>query len=230
MTRHAWLIPIDPVPALMRATLSVLNDSAITYTVLRPDDVRDQLDIAPPTAAILHGGGICLDLFDVQRWLAEFRVPTLVLVEGLTDRYEASLLDRGARDVVQIPASTSKLRSRLDALLREPPSVAIKRPSPPGSVPVNDFMSIQPAQRVVEVGSQQVRLTRSEFDLLLALALAQGTVLHRRDLAEALGRTHLSDRALESHISRIRLKLRAAGAPDCIASVRSVGYRLQAAS
>ena len=61
--------------------------------------------------------------------------------------------------------------------------------------------------------------------LLLALALAQGSVLNRRELADAVGAVELSDRALESHISRIRLKLRAAGAPDCIDSVRSVGYR-----
>ena len=93
-----------------------------------------------------------------------------------------------------------------------------------------DFIEIHLAQRVVQVRSTQLKLTRSEFDLLLALALAQGSVLNRRELADAVGAVELSDRALESHISRIRLKLRDAGAPDCIASVRSVGYRLQAVS
>lgn len=228
MTRHAWLVPIHPAPAALRATLAVLNDCGIAYTVLSPEDLRERLDQEQPPASIVHGGAVSPELFDVQRWLAEFHVPTLVLVENLTDRYEAVLLDRGARDVVGIPASTSKLRSRLDALVR-PRHLAVSRPSLPGVVPVADFMQIHPAQRVVEVGGRQVRLTKSEFDLLLALALAQGNVLERRELADALGKVHVSDRALESHISRIRTKLYAVGAPDCIASVRSVGYRLQVA-
>lgn len=228
MTRHAWLIPLDPAPADLRATLGVLNDCGITYTVLSPEDLREQLDQDRPPASILHGGEVSPGLFDAQRWLAEFHVPTLVLVEGLTDHYEASLLDRGARDVVGIPASARKLRSRLDALVRHPAS-ALSRLTAPGVVAVPDLLQIHPGQRIVEVGRQQVRLTRSEFDLLLALTLAQGAVLNRREMADAVGKVHLSDRALESHISRIRLKLRAAGAPDCIASVRSVGYRLQTA-
>ena len=228
MTRHAWLIPIDPAPAVLRATLSVLHDSAITYTMISPGEVREQLDEGAPPTSVVHGGIVTPELCDVQRWLAEFYVPTLVLVEALTDRYEAILLDRGARDVVGIPASTSKLRSRVEALVR-PPHYGPPHPGPPeGVVTVLDVIEIHPRHRTVEVGGQQVRLTRSEFDLLLALALAQGTVLERHELARATGRVHLSDRSLESHISRIRLKLRAAGTPDCIESVRSVGYRLEA--
>lgn len=227
MTRHAWLIPLEPVPAALRTTLGVLEDCAVTYTTVGPELVREQLDHDPPPAAIIHGGALTPELFDVQRWLAEFYVPTLVLVEGLTEHYEASLLDRGARDVVAIPASTRKLRSRLEALVRlqqEGPA----RPALPRKVSVAGMIEIHPRQRTVEVEQQRVDLTKSEFDLLLALALNQGDVLARSELAGAAGKVHLSDRALESHISRIRMKLRAAGAPDCIDSVRSVGYRLQA--
>lgn len=50
----------------------------------------------------------------------------------------------------------------------------------------------------------------------------------REELAAAAGKVHLSDRALETHISRVRMKLRAAGAPDYIGSVRAIGYRLRA--
>lgn len=223
MNRHAWLIPLDPSPAVLRATLGVLADCAVTYTMTGPETVREQLDREQPPAAIVHGGTVSPELFDVQRWLAEFHVPTLVLVEALTDFYEATLLDRGARDVVGVPTSARKLRSRVDALVR-PMAYEVSRI--PGPEPFSD-LRIDPAQRSVEVGSQRVRLTKSEFDLLLTLVRAQGNVLHRDELARAVGKGNLSDRALESHISRLRLKLRAAGAPDCIASVRSVGYRLQ---
>lgn len=229
MTRHAWLIPLEPAPAALRSTLGVLEDCGTRYTVVSPQQVREQLDEQPPAASIVHGGALTPELFDVQRWLAEFHVPTLVLVEGLTDHYEAILLDRGARDVVAIPASHRKLRSRVEALVR-PPHVTAVTPGPTRAVSVGDMIEMNPRQRTVAVGGQPVTLTKSEFDILLTLALNHGDVMTRSELAMATGKTHMSDRALESHVSRIRMKLRAAGAPDCIDSIRSVGYRLQVAS
>lgn len=228
MTRQAWLIPLDPAPGALGMTQSILEDSGVRYTVVEPERVREQLDEVVPPASIVHGGVLTPQLFDVQRWLAEFRVPALVLVERLTDHYEASLLDRGARDVVAIPASPRKLRSRVEALVR-PQDDAPPRPVLPRAVAVGDRVEIQPHQRTISVDGRYVTLTKTEFDLLLALALNQGDVLTRSALAAAAGKPHLSDRALESHISRIRTKLRAARAPDFIDSVRSVGYRLQVA-
>lgn len=228
MTRHTWLIPLDPAPAAFKTTLDTLEDCAIRYIIVGPELVRERLDQTTPLASIVHGGAITPELMDVQRWLAEFHVPTLVLAERLTDHYEASLLDRGARDVVGLPASTRKLRSRLDALVRSE-RLTPAGSSLPDSVSVAGTMDIHLRQRTVDVGSRRVNLTKSEFEILLALALNQGDVMPRAELAVAAGNASLSDRALESHISRIRMKLRAAGAPDCIDSVRSVGYRLQTA-
>lgn len=229
VTRHTWLIPVDPAPAALQTTLDVLEDRATAYITVDPELVREQLDRENPLASIVHGGTITPVLIDVQRWLAEFQVPTLVLVEELTDDYEASLLDRGARDVVGIPTSGRRLRSRLDALLRFAHQEPI-RADTPGSVSVAGMIDIYLRQRTVDVDGHRVNFTTTEFDILRALALNQGDVIPRSELAVAVGKVHLSDRALESHISRIRLKLRAAGAPDCIDSVRSIGYRLADAS
>ena len=229
MTGHTWLIPLDPAPAALQATLDVLEDRSTPYTTVDPDLVREQLDRERPLASLVHGGPITPELIDVQRWLAEFEVPTLVLVERLTDDYEASLLDRGARDVVAIPTSSRKLRSRLESLLRFAQE-GLAHPTKPDSLTVAGIIDIHPRQRAVDVEGKRVSFTTTEFDILRALATHQGDVIPRSELAVAVGKMHLSDRALESHISRIRLKLRAAGAPDCIGSVRSIGYRLVVAS
>ncbi|WP_192498638.1 winged helix-turn-helix domain-containing protein [Ornithinimicrobium pratense] len=227
MTRPAWLIPLEAAPAAFKTTLGALKDCSIPYIIVGPELVREQLDQDTPLASIVHGGAITPQLIDVQRWLAEFHVPTLVLVEALTDHYEASLLDRGARDVVGIPASTRKLRSRLDALVRSE-RIEPVRSSLPDLISVAGTIDIHLRQRTVDVGTRRVSLTKSEFQILLALALSQGDVVPRSELSVATGKANLSNRALESHISRTRMKLRAAGAPDCIDSVRSIGYRLQA--
>ena len=67
---------------------------------------------------------------------------------------------------------------------------------------------------------------RDEFELR-ALLRARGRVLRRDTLAEAtygVGH-HVADRTLDSHVSRMRRKLRQAGC-DPITAVRGVGYRL----
>lgn len=226
MSRRVWLIPIQPSPTQLKATVGVLERHDIDYSLVSPDLVRDRLNHRVPRAGIVHGGAITPILIDVQRWLTEFQVPTLVLAEGLTDHYEATLLDRGARDVVAVPTSTRKLGSRLEALLR-PQFERVTRQSLPMTISVAGLIDIYPRRRAVEVNQVPVDLTKSEFDLLLALALHQGDVVTREELAEVLGHADVSARALESHVSRVRMKLRQAGAADHLDAVRSVGYRLR---
>ena len=97
----------------------------------------------------------------------------------------------------------------------------------PPDVVVGEIVRVAPGSRTVTVGTAEVNLTRTEFDLLLALALRQPDVLTRAELAEAIDRPRTGLRTLDTHISRIRTKLRQAGAPDLLESVREVGYRLR---
>jgi hypothetical protein len=77
----------------------------------------------------------------------------------------------------------------------------------------------------VQVGGQEVRLTRTEFDLLWALALAQGGVGTRAGLiAQVWGTgTYVDPRTVTTHIARQRRKLScvAATTPTCPCSRRS---------
>jgi len=81
------------------------------------------------------------------------------------------------------------------------------------------------------VAGHDVPLTRAEFLLLAELARRPFHVLDRDSLATALqcgepgvGPSHASERAMDTHIARLRRKLRAAGV-DCIKTMRYVGYR-----
>ena len=85
--------------------------------------------------------------------------------------------------------------------------------------------------RDVWVDDQQVGLTRTEFDLLAALASRPGRVLQRKTLLREVWQTDWegSVRLVEAHMSNLRRKLQAAGlsSPE-IKTVRGVGYRLVA--
>jgi DNA-binding response OmpR family regulator len=82
----------------------------------------------------------------------------------------------------------------------------------------------------VTVDGRHLALTLAEFLLLQELALHPYQVLGRERLAVALREFNStaepmpSSRAVDTHISRLRAKLRSAGY-DCIKTMRFVGYR-----
>ena len=82
--------------------------------------------------------------------------------------------------------------------------------------------------REVYVDSQLVALTRTQFDLLVALASAPGRVMRRDDLMEQVwGHTFFADPDhLSVHIHHIRRDLGdSADPPRFIQTVRGVGYK-----
>ena len=70
-------------------------------------------------------------------------------------------------------------------------------------------------------------LTRTEFDLLTAMARTEGKVLAREKLMSAAYAANrvVSDRTIDSHIRRLRQKLRNVGV-EPVHTVHGVGFRL----
>jgi two-component system, OmpR family, response regulator ChvI len=90
-------------------------------------------------------------------------------------------------------------------------------------------MNIDPEGFAVTIDGRDVSLTLAEFLLLQELASHPFQVLDRVRLSAALREHSLaqpaaSGRAVDTHISRLRAKLRDAGY-DCIRTMRFVGYR-----
>ena len=92
-------------------------------------------------------------------------------------------------------------------------------------------LEVDEESREVRVDGEVVDLTRTEFDLLAALASRPGRVLQRETLLREVWQTDWEGnlRLVEAHMSNLRRKLVAAGlnSPE-IRTVRGVGYRLVA--
>lgn len=90
---------------------------------------------------------------------------------------------------------------------------------------------VDPAGRRVEVRGREVRLTAREFELVSLLATQPGRVFTKKELMRELwgSRGRGSLRTLDSHASRIRVKLRRAGAGDFVVNYREHGYKLMEA-
>jgi DNA-binding response OmpR family regulator len=84
------------------------------------------------------------------------------------------------------------------------------------------------AARRAEVDGAEVLLTEREFDLLAALASDPGRVFTKDELLrDVWGRPERGAiRTLDSHASKVRNKLREAGADGFIVNYWRIGYRL----
>jgi|SRR5690242_1459395 len=131
-------------------------------------------------------------------------------------------LELGADDYLAKPCLPRELLARVRAQLRRHTLVAA------GDLHVGD-LRLLPGERRAFAGGAELPLTGAEFALLLALAQRAGEVVDKAALSRlALGRElERFDRSIDVHVSRLRQKLKQAGAESPrIESVRGAGYVL----
>jgi two-component system OmpR family response regulator len=151
-----------------------------------------------------------------------FRAPVLVLTAlgAVADRVHG--LERGADDYLVKPFAMDELLARTGALLRR--SGHHERPT---EYHVGD-LSLDLLLRRVRRGGRDVHLQPREFDLLVHLLHNAGQPVTRKMLLAAVWDIHFDPKTnfIDSHISRLRAKLRQRGA-DPIETLHGVGYRLR---
>ncbi len=83
-------------------------------------------------------------------------------------------------------------------------------------------------QRRFEVRGIPIRLTRTEFDIVMALMRYPRKVFTKRELYEAAWReeSFVEEKAISTHISNIRTKLKATGTDSYIETVWGIGFKL----
>jgi DNA-binding response OmpR family regulator len=138
----------------------------------------------------------------------------------------------GADGYMAKPFSPRELVARVQAMLRRPKVIATPEPAAESeAVRRLAELEVDEDSREVRVDGAVVDLTRTEFDLLAALASRPGRVLQRETLLREVWQTDWegSVRLVEAHMSNLRRKLQAAGLSNPeTKTVRGVGYRLVA--
>ena len=155
---------------------------------------------------------------------AKSQVPTIMLTAKGDDIDRILGLELGADDYLAKPFNPRELLARIKAILRR----GTAAPAAAHNLEAGDVSIDLRAQRVT-AGKTALKLTGSEFDLLVCLAESPGTVLSKDELTQrALGRRHMPyDRSLDTHMSNLRKKLADAGVTSpTIQSRRGVGYSL----
>ncbi|MCG7897485.1 MAG: response regulator transcription factor [Candidatus Thiodiazotropha lotti] len=147
-----------------------------------------------------------------------------VLILSANDQTEDRIrgLDLGADDYMVKPFSFDELVSRLRALNRR--HSGIKNP-------VLDIsgVKIDTVSRLVRFNERVVNLTPHEFKLLDYLAHRRGRVFSHDQLIDQLydAASYVTRNAVEAHISSLRKRLKASGAPGLVKTRRGFGYLVE---
>ena len=170
-----------------------------------------------------------LDGMALMRILRErCEVPIILLSARASTADRVFGIHEGADDYVVKPFSPAELVVRVKAVLRRTEREP-RLPKPRGAISFAD-LSIDLDRFEVRRGNRRIPLTAAEFKLLTALVEAEGRVLTRQALLDALyGPTQgeALERTIDVHVGRLREKLGDhADHPRYIATVRGAGYQI----
>jgi DNA-binding response OmpR family regulator len=154
----------------------------------------------------------------------ESSVPIIMLTSHILEIDEAMCLAAGADDYITKPVSARILALRTSTQLRHSSMRAV---SSGGTITAGP-LSINTENRELLVEGNKVELTRTEYEFLHLLIQNPKRVFTREQVAEAIGSSleYSSDHLLDTHASRIRMKIREKSQLKVLHAVRGVGYRL----
>jgi DNA-binding response OmpR family regulator len=181
-----------------------------------------------PDVVVLDLGLPGMDGIEVCRSLRTFSDCYVIMLTARADEVDTLVgLSVGADDYMTKPFSPRELMARIRTLLRRPRAApAQEQAEPPLTV---GELEIDMAGREVRLEGEPVALTRTEFDVLAALAARPHAVLSRSALIEAVwGANWVGDEHLvDVHVLHVRQKLGdSATEQRYIRTVRGVGYRI----
>ena len=148
------------------------------------------------------------------------KTPIIFLTARSDEKTEIDGLNKGGDDYITKPISTTKLVSRIKAVLRrfdDSEETANK-------LEVHDLQIDKDRYIVLQEGNE-FQLPRKEFELLFFLASRKGKVLDRQTLLNKVwgDNIYVVDRTVDVHVRKIREKL----GDHYIETVKGVGYRFK---
>jgi two-component system KDP operon response regulator KdpE len=156
----------------------------------------------------------------IREWSS---VPVIVLSVQDAEQEKIAALDAGADDYVTKPFSMGELLARLRVAARH-------------ALPVqeteefrNGHLVVDLVHRVVKVNDQPVKLTATEYDLLMLFIKHVGKVLtHRQILREVWGPHAIEEtQSLRIYLAQLRKKLELdSSQPQLFLTESGVGYRM----
>lgn len=197
------------------------------FNVLKAENGEEGIAVAKEKNPDLVLLDIMMPKMDGMQAVEEMRkddqlknIPIIFLTARSDEKTEVEGLNKGGDDYITKPISTTKLISRIKAVLRR----FDERQESVNRIEVHDIQ-IDKDRYIVSRGEEEFHLPRKEFELLFFLASRKGRVLDRQTLLNRVwgDNIYVVDRTVDVHVRKIREKL----GDHYIETVKGVGYRFK---
>lgn len=223
------ILVVDDEAALTDGVAFALRRAGYeTDTAATGEEALQRLEQTAYDVAILDVMLPGMSGFQVCDWLRERSdVPIIMLTARDAEGDRVRGLDTGADDYVVKPFSTRELVSRVRSILRR--RALDTRAAAQSHIYTVGDLHLDLLQHGAEWAGQPLRLTESEYQILIILAEADGMPVSRQDVMRRLWNSEYvgDERVCDVHVHSIRRKIRQAGGNDRIVqTVRGEGYAL----
>jgi DNA-binding response OmpR family regulator len=222
------ILLIEDEPVLAESLCSILEkERFVVDHVDRLEAAREAAALAPFDLVLLDrtlpdGEGLSL-VPALRATNPGIHVIVLSARDGIADRVAG--LDLGADDYLTKPFATDEMLARIRAVRRRPMEFADQEIRAGALV-------FDPTNEEAEVDGVRIDLPRRELRVRAALIKRRGRTVQRESLENAVFSfdDDIQSNTLDSHVSRLRRRLKAADARIEIHAIRGVGYLLREAS
>jgi two-component system KDP operon response regulator KdpE len=226
--KHLILV-VDDEPAIVRLVQTKLQaDGYAVLTAERGEQALEILENDRPDLVVLDLTMPGIDGFEtLHRMRITSHVPVIMLTARAGDADRLKGFAGGADDYVTKPFNPDELAARISAVLRRSGGAA-----PVGGRTLLHYpgLEIDLERRRVLVSNEDVRLSRTEWELLAQLAGNTGRVMLHSELLTRIWGPEFRDEThyLRTWVSRLRAKLETDPAtPALITTFPGLGYRLE---
>lgn len=221
------ILIVDDEPRVSRLVTEVLTAAGYEVVVAASGGTAiEMVALEQPELVLLDILLPQMDGYQVCSRLREFSdVPVIMLTAKARDSDILRGFDVGADDYLTKPFNSKELLARVKAVLRR----TSRSEDAAASLLGCGSLTIDLARRTVSMDGDPVSLTRTEFELLRALALNANRVMaHEELLTEVWGQEYRNDLDyLRAYIRYLRRKLEPDPAsPVYIVTTQGVGYML----
>lgn len=234
-TKGKCILIVDDEPPIQRILRRNLTMSG--YEVLVAENGEQAIELVhlhEPDLILLDlwlpgemdGMSVCAQ---VRQWS---QVPIIVVSARTDEKQKVQALDKGADDYLTKPFSNDELLARVRACLRRATSVS-EGPNvqqPEAITSEDGYISIDLVRRFVRAGTQEMKLTPTEFELLHQLMLHAGRVMTHRTLLRTVWGPEYGEETdyLRVYVRQLRLKIeKEPSHPKYILTEPGVGYVFQ---
>ena len=201
MTNAPHILVIDDELQIQRVLRTILTEKGFRVTTAsRGEEGLTLAATHEPELVILDLGLPDMDGVEVCTRLREWtQCPIIVLSVRDSERDKVAALDRGADDYLTKPFGIEELLARVRVALRH----SVYRKSEQTKILKAGLVTIDLAWHIIKRGDEEIKLTGTEYKLLVYLASNHGRVLTHQSIL-----THVWGPADADHTEYLRVYMR----------------------